>query len=830
MRRIAAAFCAALPIACSAAVHEFSTSGPYGGWTTLAAAIASSGRALVARTDAVYRTVDGGASWTAATGIGRADAVAFDPVDGTRVHAASGGSLYTSADAGATWSRRATLPVHVFPYTSSMSTISRLAVSPHGSGDLYVTDGTLSYSADAGATFTAIGPPQGYAYDFALGAAARGTIYVATHETGFARSADNGVTWLAGAGLPVDYAGVRLADAGDRLYLVVARRGGTSTVRYEYDRFVVYASTDGGANWQPTTLAVDGTVAWTEIDLVPVRGHAGSLLLRAGPVLAVTRDAGVTWSNVTLPDHGMAHAIAADAHDLYVSVIGYGVRRSSDGGVTWRRARGGLPPAPVNHVAAIGATFLASTPDVDAPRPAELLRRTPASSTWVTSLLLPSARYSVFTDDGGTYLGVRSGPYAFHGFFPVGGASTAVALSDDKETWQTGDAGATWSRVDGNAPGSVDRFAVASDGTTVYACGTGRPSPSGLIWDNGTLARSTDGGRTWTTLASPSPNGYFGCSAIAVAPGSRNVVYLSRTGDIGGGVLRTVDGGDTWTAVPGTDGALISALVVDAASPQRMIAALADSNQIVTIDAATGARTVIGSGPLNKPRALAIDIFTSPPTLYVGAADGVFMRPLPPGPEPWLTFWSTMSVEIHELAMTFAPQAPTRRTLAAATSQGVLERTIDAAYALVPVYRLFNTKTGSHFFTASFAERTSVLANLPAFVDEGVAFYGLVDPSPLAVPVHRFYRPARASHAYAATEAERDDLAASGDAVYEGVAYYVLAPPVQEPGTLPVHRFVNATTGGEVFTMDEDEREEIARALPQFAYRGIAFTAYPAAH
>jgi hypothetical protein len=30
--------------------------------------------------------------------------------------------------------------------------------------------------------------------------------------------------------------------------------------------------------------------------------------------------------------------------------------------------------------------------------------------------------------------------------------------------------------------------------------------------------------------------------------------------------------------------------------------------------------------------------------------------------------------------------------------------------------------------------------------------------------------------------------------------------------------------------MDEDEREEIARALPQFAYRGIAFTAYPAAH
>jgi photosystem II stability/assembly factor-like uncharacterized protein len=830
MRRLIAALCFLLPIACAAAVNEFSTTGPYGGWTTLAADPASSGRVIAARGDAVYRTVDGGATWSAATGLGGADAVAFDPADGTRVHAAWGGSLYASTDAGATWSRRSTLPVHVFPYTASMSTVSRLAVSPHASTDLYVTDGTLSYTADAGATFTAIGPPQGYVYDFALAAAARGTIYAGTHEAGFARSADNGVTWVAGAGLPPDYAGVRLADAGDRLYLVVARRNGASTVRYEYDRFVVYASTDGGANWQPTTLAIDGTIAWTQIDLVPVAGQAGHLLLRAGAILAITRDGGVTWSNVALPDHGMAHAIAADAHDLYVSVIGYGVRRSSDGGVTWRRARGGLPPAAVNHVAAIGATFLASTPDVYAPRPAELLRRTQASNTWVASLLLPSAAYSIFTDGDGTHLGVRSGPYSFAGFFPVGDASTAAALSDGKETWQTADAGATWSRIGSNSPFPVDRFAVASDGTTVYACGTGRPSPSGLIWNSGALGRSDDGGKTWTTLASPLPDSYFGCSAIAAAPGWRNVVYLSRTPDIGGGILRTADAGSTWTPVPGTDHDLVSALVVDPANPQRMIVALSNYNQIVMIDAATGARTTIGGGPLNNPRALAIDPFTSPATLYVGAADGVFMRPLPPGPEPWLTFWSTMGVEVHELALTFAPQAPTRRTLAAATSQGVLERTIDDAHALVPVYRLFNARTGSHFFTASFAERTSVLANLADFADEGVAFYGLVDPSPLAVPVHRFYRPARGSHAYATTEAERGALAASGDAVYEGVAYYVLAPPVQEPGALAVHRFVNTSTGGELFTMDEDEREEIVRALPLFAYRGVAFTTYPAAH
>jgi hypothetical protein len=281
--------------------------------------------------------------------------------------------------------------------------------------------------------------------------------------------------------------------------------------------------------------------------------------------------------------------------------------------------------------------------------------------------------------------------------------------------------------------------------------------------------------------------------------------------------------------VPGTDGDLVTALAVDPEDPQRIIAAVAQSNGVFSIDVATGARTLIGT-PLNDPiRALAIDAFTSPPTLYVGAAAGVHARPLREGPEPWVVFRGSIDVSVYELAWTFAPQAPTRRTLLAATSQGVREMTIDPAHALVPVYRLYNSTTQSHFFTASADECSAVLASLPYFVDEGVALFGLVNPSPLAVPVHRFYRPARGSHAYATTEAERDALAASGGAVYEGIAYYVLAPPIEEPGALAVHRFVNDTTGGEVFTTDEDEREEIMRALPQFAYRGVAFTAYPSA-
>ena len=278
------------------------------------------------------------------------------------------------------------------------------------------------------------------------------------------------------------------------------------------------------------------------------------------------------------------------------------------------------------------ATFLATTVDVHAPRPAKLLRRTQESNTWVATLLLRSASYALFSDGGGSFIGIRSGPYAFQGFFPIPGTPTAIALTDDAQLLQSVDRGASWSRVEGTAPRPADRFAIANDGTTVYACGNGRPSSGGRIWNDGALARRRDGGKTWTQ---------------------------------------------------------------------------------------------------------------------------------------------------------------------------------------------------THLFTASAEERNAVLATLAYFVDEQVAFYGLVNPSPLTVPVYRFYRAASGTHAYATTEAERNALLASG-AIDEGIAYHVLASAIKQPGALAVHRFVNATTGGELFATDDDERDDIRNWLPQFAYRGVVFTAYPA--
>jgi hypothetical protein len=51
-----------------------------------------------------------------------------------------------------------------------------------------------------------------------------------------------------------------------------------------------------------------------------------------------------------------------------------------------------------------------------------------------------------------------------------------------------------------------------------------------------------------------------------------------------------------------------------------------------------------------------------------------------------------------------------------------------AGQAVSPVYRFFNTQTGTHFFTISEAEKNNIIATLPHFTYEGIAWYCYTAP------------------------------------------------------------------------------------------------------
>ena len=75
-------------------------------------------------------------------------------------------------------------------------------------------------------------------------------------------------------------------------------------------------------------------------------------------------------------------------------------------------------------------------------------------------------------------------------------------------------------------------------------------------------------GAAWTNIG-PSP---AAVQAIAVDPGGTGTIFM---GSIAGGVLKSIDGGTTWSAVNnGLTTAVVVALAIDASGPQTVYAAL----------------------------------------------------------------------------------------------------------------------------------------------------------------------------------------------------------------------------------------------------------------
>lgn len=106
---------------------------------------------------------------------------------------------------------------------------------------------------------------------------------------------------------------------------------------------------------------------------------------------------------------------------------------------------------------------------------------------------------------------------------------------------------------------------------------------------------------------------------------------------------------------------------------------------------------------------------------------------------------------------------------------GSATTTTTTASSSSAVYRFFNRTNGAHFFTASTAERDSLMANNTSLTYEGPMFSGISSTSTGATSVYRFYNTSNGTHFYTVDSNERDSIIANLSATYnyEGVAYYV---------------------------------------------------------
>ena len=110
-----------------------------------------------------------------------------------------------------------------------------------------------------------------------------------------------------------------------------------------------------------------------------------------------------------------------------------------------------------------------------------------------------------------------------------------------------------------------------------------------------------------------------------------------------------------------------------------------------------------------------------------------------------------------------------------------------------PVYRFYNKKNGTHFYTASEAEKANVIAKYPTIYSLDGRAYRV--SSAFTTKLYRFFNKKNGSHFYTASEAEKNNVIAKYPKIYalDGVAYKVSAAPA--PGTVPVYRFFNKKNG-----------------------------------
>lgn len=578
---------AALLLAATASLQaaEWRWSGPSGGTTHVLAAAPSYPRVLYLGTaGGVFRSIDGGATWSNITGpMTAASFLVVHPHDERTVFAVDDGldfsthqtsdTLYRTNDGGATWTKIGSgLPTHNLD-------VSGLAVSPHDPNVILVSSRCQPFwskpvapnyheaagvfkSSDGGATFRLAIDGMTFFQRCTAGVSfdpARPGIVYSTpgfSDDGFARSEDNGETWTR-APTPVP---------GDEVVLDprTGRRYGLST-----SASGLLVSDDEGARWSPRrpatleksgSLFVDGNDS-LEVDPVSGRlfiggddgayrsGDGGQSVLSLGGIAreritdmvfdstsgglviatisGLYRSAAFPWNDWRLLDTGDRMLTVRDLApsrrdpDTVYAAAGRQVYVTRDGGTTWQ-LHGDLLPllrgsAPTVRSMAVDAGDTLYVVAESFTRYG-FFRLPPGAGEWIESSLPPANWYDrVHTSPNtpGVVYVERSGGF--------------LGSSDSAATWRVIDT----PPVEGFASGTA--LAIDPDHPEVIYGGT-----------NGGLLASTDGGRTWSARTATN----IVVEDVAVSPADRKTIYFWGRELPGYRELfhRSTDGGETWTS------------------------------------------------------------------------------------------------------------------------------------------------------------------------------------------------------------------------------------------------------------------------------------------
>jgi len=390
-----------------------------------------------------------------------------------------------------------------------------------------------------------------------------------------------------------------------------------------------------------------------------------------------SRDGGHTWTRTESAGLlGTAFSAAFDPSTPSVVYAGttVGVARSTDSGKTWAKASTGLPESRVNTLVvdpSNAGTVLAATVS-------GLYRTVDSGASWspfgsglpagksIDALspdpadfrtILAATNYdTVFrsTDRGATWgpvAGLPASPSIDSVAFDPTNPGRAFAGSS--KVYRSTDHGASWTAVsDASFVNTVSQFAFLP-GTI-------------LVAGNDALAKSTNGGVSWTPLHNGIPSGETFFNGVAVSSGASPIVLAGVEAN---GVLRSTDGGASWsvakTGLLGNVSPL--SIAIDPSNPARAVAGLSFSGGVRTTD---GGRTWSWIPEFGVNHVFALVAVPGAAGRFVAGTFGV--RFSTEGGASWQASYSSISDNVYSLAVGTSPAHP---LFAGTTSSGVWKST-----------------------------------------------------------------------------------------------------------------------------------------------------------
>jgi photosystem II stability/assembly factor-like uncharacterized protein len=479
--------------------------------------------------------------------------------------------------------------------------ITSLAVSPHNSNIVLAGGDILAVarSSDGGSNWDSTSGFSGTQEieDFTFHPSDTAQVWVGT-VNGPYKSADAGITWTKKrTGFPAQSYGTFVApvqqvvvdaDNGTRLLAFTGNRRGSNGINANTNVGLCYVSTDGGENWASLSTLSSGSNVY---HVVYKTGSGNTLYAATAAGFYRSGDDGVSWTKITagLPTGAISWVTVspANGNTLWVTSPDNGVYQSTDGGTTFA-ARNGTSPSnlPVGSAQNWGNVECS-------PINASVLyacsregnrgtwRSTDAGATWGKGTTSGGSPYPNYQDCSVLALDPDNTTRAFTG--------------TNTDIWRTTN-GSTWTNVSSTVSGSGwagtgysgqvpfefkwnpwnlnEAMMCAMDSGKFITRdnfdswvwggggrGTGLPDWNGLVdvaftntsgaseviyltmnqnGDN-RLLRTANGGASWSTVTAPTTSGSY--TSVVAHPTQTNRVWVVRNGDI----YYSSTSGSSWT-------------------------------------------------------------------------------------------------------------------------------------------------------------------------------------------------------------------------------------------------------------------------------------------